>query len=297
MLRRHRLFWVWHLSVLHKHSPREVRERHNDTPQQCGWKLSPSFCLAAVPPASTWQVTLAPVRGPSFTNWFLAGAGSQMLLPLVSGLTLLPKQTHGCQTHAQGPVLVWCSGPASFLPGSRFSTGVCKHHCLSPSFRLVNSNKYACRRLELKLKKENWGPWSAGGSRQVQFHQGFGDLAILKPSNKVLQVSIGPGLPRNSRKCSTGPRGGPPPGLLGLPCLALAHPAAGQTLSSPNTRNLCTDLRGKEPVHLTASCGWGFLQTETFQKKPTSTQMGRLNLSEWFLSYVWYSRHYNINCV
>ncbi|XP_074150736.1 unconventional myosin-Ie isoform X1 [Sminthopsis crassicaudata] len=53
--------------------------------------------------------------------------------------------------------------------------------------------------LELKLKKENWGPWSAGGSRQVQFHQGSGDLAILKPSNKVLQVSIGPGLPKNSR--------------------------------------------------------------------------------------------------
>ncbi|KAL1782346.1 unconventional myosin-Ie [Sigmodon hispidus] len=53
--------------------------------------------------------------------------------------------------------------------------------------------------LELKLKKETWGPWSAGGSRQVQFHQGFGDMAILKPSNKVLQVSIGPGLPKNSR--------------------------------------------------------------------------------------------------
>ncbi|XP_023568426.1 unconventional myosin-Ie [Octodon degus] len=53
--------------------------------------------------------------------------------------------------------------------------------------------------LELKLKKENWGPWSAGGSRQVQFHQGFGDQAILKPSNKVLQVSIGPGLPKNSQ--------------------------------------------------------------------------------------------------
>ncbi|CAM4528097.1 unconventional myosin-Ie isoform X1 [Lepidochelys kempii] len=53
--------------------------------------------------------------------------------------------------------------------------------------------------LEVKLKKENWGPWSAGGSRQVQFMQGQGDLAILKPSNKVLQVSIGPGLPKNSR--------------------------------------------------------------------------------------------------
>uniref|UniRef100_A0A5F8GH12 Myosin IE n=1 Tax=Monodelphis domestica TaxID=13616 RepID=A0A5F8GH12_MONDO len=61
--------------------------------------------------------------------------------------------------------------------------------------------KCARHRLELKLKKETWGPWSAGGSRQVQFHQGFGDLAILKPSNKVLQVSIGPGLPKNSRKC------------------------------------------------------------------------------------------------
>uniref|UniRef100_F7BS20 Myosin IE n=1 Tax=Monodelphis domestica TaxID=13616 RepID=F7BS20_MONDO len=59
--------------------------------------------------------------------------------------------------------------------------------------------KCARHRLELKLKKETWGPWSAGGSRQVQFHQGFGDLAILKPSNKVLQVSIGPGLPKNSR--------------------------------------------------------------------------------------------------
>lgn len=56
-----------------------------------------------------------------------------------------------------------------------------------------------CNTLELKLKKENWGPWSAGGSRQVQFFQGFGDLAILKPSNKVLQVSIGPGLPKNAR--------------------------------------------------------------------------------------------------
>uniref|UniRef100_A0A8C0BMT5 Myosin IE n=1 Tax=Buteo japonicus TaxID=224669 RepID=A0A8C0BMT5_9AVES len=54
--------------------------------------------------------------------------------------------------------------------------------------------------LEVKLKKESWGPWSSGGSRQVQFMQGQGDTAILKPSNKVLQISIGPGLPKNSRK-------------------------------------------------------------------------------------------------
>uniref|UniRef100_A0A672V9G2 Myosin IE n=1 Tax=Strigops habroptila TaxID=2489341 RepID=A0A672V9G2_STRHB len=54
--------------------------------------------------------------------------------------------------------------------------------------------------LEVKLKKESWGPWSSAGSRQVQFMQGQGDIAVLKPSNKVLQISIGPGLPKNSRK-------------------------------------------------------------------------------------------------
>uniref|UniRef100_A0A672Q4K0 Osteoclast-stimulating factor 1 n=1 Tax=Sinocyclocheilus grahami TaxID=75366 RepID=A0A672Q4K0_SINGR len=53
--------------------------------------------------------------------------------------------------------------------------------------------------LEMKLKKEGWGPWNAGGSRQVQFIQGQGDVAVLRPSNKMLQVSIGPGLPKNSR--------------------------------------------------------------------------------------------------
>lgn len=55
-------------------------------------------------------------------------------------------------------------------------------------------------RLEMKLKKESWGPWTNGGSRQVQFMQGQGDIATLKPSNKMLQVSIGPGLPKNSRE-------------------------------------------------------------------------------------------------
>ncbi|XP_031443452.1 unconventional myosin-Ie [Clupea harengus] len=54
--------------------------------------------------------------------------------------------------------------------------------------------------MELKLKKETWGPWSAGGSRQVQFLPGQqGDEAVLKPSNKMLQVSIGPGLAKNTR--------------------------------------------------------------------------------------------------
>ncbi|XP_064835233.1 unconventional myosin-Ie-like isoform X2 [Oncorhynchus masou masou] len=53
--------------------------------------------------------------------------------------------------------------------------------------------------LELKLKKENWGFLSGGGSRQVMFVQGQGDVAVIKPSSKTLQVSIGAGLPKNTR--------------------------------------------------------------------------------------------------
>lgn len=50
------------------------------------------------------------------------------------------------------------------------------------------------------MKKGGWGPFSSSGSRQIQFQLGQGDEAVLKPSGKVLQVSIGPGLPKNSSK-------------------------------------------------------------------------------------------------
>uniref|UniRef100_A0A8C3ATH0 Osteoclast-stimulating factor 1 n=1 Tax=Cyclopterus lumpus TaxID=8103 RepID=A0A8C3ATH0_CYCLU len=53
--------------------------------------------------------------------------------------------------------------------------------------------------LEFKVKKGGWGPFSSSGSRQIQFQDGQGDEAVLKPSGKVLQVSIGPGLPKNSK--------------------------------------------------------------------------------------------------
>ncbi|KAM9851924.1 myosin IEb [Aulostomus maculatus] len=53
--------------------------------------------------------------------------------------------------------------------------------------------------LEFKVKKGGWGPFSSSGSRQIQFRLGQGDEAVLKPSGKILQVSIGPGLPKNSR--------------------------------------------------------------------------------------------------
>uniref|UniRef100_W5LQQ3 Osteoclast-stimulating factor 1 n=1 Tax=Astyanax mexicanus TaxID=7994 RepID=W5LQQ3_ASTMX len=53
--------------------------------------------------------------------------------------------------------------------------------------------------LEFKVKKGGWGPFASSGSRQVQFQTGQGESAILKPSSKTLIVSIGPGLPKNSR--------------------------------------------------------------------------------------------------
>ncbi|XP_072917472.1 myosin IEb isoform X2 [Hemitrygon akajei] len=53
--------------------------------------------------------------------------------------------------------------------------------------------------LEFKVKKEGWGPWAAAGMRQIQFRVGQGNVAVLKPTNKLLEVSIGPGLPKNTR--------------------------------------------------------------------------------------------------
>uniref|UniRef100_A0A8C4X110 Myosin IF n=1 Tax=Eptatretus burgeri TaxID=7764 RepID=A0A8C4X110_EPTBU len=50
--------------------------------------------------------------------------------------------------------------------------------------------------LDFKVKKEGWG---GGGQRQVVFVHGSGDLAVLRPSGKALNVSIGEGLPKNSR--------------------------------------------------------------------------------------------------
>ncbi|XP_012277258.1 unconventional myosin-Ie [Orussus abietinus] len=51
--------------------------------------------------------------------------------------------------------------------------------------------------LEFKVKKEGWG---GGGTRQVKFIQAeYGDKEMLKPSGKMLNVSIGPGLPNTSR--------------------------------------------------------------------------------------------------
>uniref|UniRef100_A0A8C9U5Z3 Osteoclast-stimulating factor 1 n=1 Tax=Scleropages formosus TaxID=113540 RepID=A0A8C9U5Z3_SCLFO len=53
--------------------------------------------------------------------------------------------------------------------------------------------------LEFKIRKVGWGPFGGISTRQVQFQVGQGDQPVLKATSKVLTVTIGPGLPKNSR--------------------------------------------------------------------------------------------------
>uniref|UniRef100_A0A4W3JGJ0 Myosin IF n=1 Tax=Callorhinchus milii TaxID=7868 RepID=A0A4W3JGJ0_CALMI len=49
--------------------------------------------------------------------------------------------------------------------------------------------------LHFKIKKEGWG---GGGSRNLSFIRGVGEVAVVKPAGKTLQISIGEGLPKSS---------------------------------------------------------------------------------------------------
>ncbi|KAM4708330.1 unconventional myosin-If [Discoglossus pictus] len=65
--------------------------------------------------------------------------------------------------------------------------------------------------LQVRVKKEGWG---GGGTRSLQFMRGQGEVALLKPGGKTLMISIGDGLPKNSkptRKGAPQPRGHRPP--------------------------------------------------------------------------------------
>lgn len=164
-------------------------------------------------------------------------------------------------------------------PAADVHAGVLKLHFLTVA-SLPVTNKCRCRRLELKLKKENWGPWSAGGSRQVQFHQGFGDLAILKPSNKVLQVSIGPGLPKNSRKCPCPPPPCSVPDWLLTRCSRGVHTSAGRTTRASLSRPLPPAPDPETPgpssfvlCHscLVSPCSSHFLSPEGIPSVPSSS--------------------------
>ncbi|XP_009665469.2 unconventional myosin-If isoform X1 [Struthio camelus] len=55
--------------------------------------------------------------------------------------------------------------------------------------------------LQFRVKKEGWG---GGGTRSVTFARGQGDVAALKAGGKTLTVSIGDGLPKNSKPTRKG---------------------------------------------------------------------------------------------
>ncbi|XP_053228571.1 unconventional myosin-If [Podarcis raffonei] len=106
--------------------------------------------------------------------------------------------------------------------------------------------------LQFRVKKEGWG---GGGTRTVSFVSGQGDVAALKASGKTLTISIGSGLPKNSKPTRKGalqsrgrhkqatpsraapsaPRGAPPQGTCrnGAPQFARSTRCQEQTYSAP----------------------------------------------------------------
>jgi len=65
--------------------------------------------------------------------------------------------------------------------------------------------------ITVTVKKDKWEKFGGGGVRTLQFNKGTGDFPLLKPSGKTLNISIGPGLPPDSkpgRHYSKAPGGG-----------------------------------------------------------------------------------------
>ncbi|XP_066913408.1 unconventional myosin-Ie-like [Clytia hemisphaerica] len=53
--------------------------------------------------------------------------------------------------------------------------------------------------ITIAVKKDRWEKLGGGGTRNIQFTKGNGDFPILKPSGKTLNISIGEGLPPDSK--------------------------------------------------------------------------------------------------
>uniref|UniRef100_UPI00398EA636 unconventional myosin-If n=1 Tax=Pristiophorus japonicus TaxID=55135 RepID=UPI00398EA636 len=55
--------------------------------------------------------------------------------------------------------------------------------------------------IQFKIKKEGW---RGGGTRNLIFSRGQGDLIVIKPAGKTLNISIGDGLPKSSKPTRKG---------------------------------------------------------------------------------------------
>ncbi|XP_045146234.1 unconventional myosin-If [Echinops telfairi] len=102
--------------------------------------------------------------------------------------------------------------------------------------------------LQFRVKKEGWG---GGGTRSVTFSRGVGDEAVLKASSRALTVSVGDGLPKNSKPTRKGQAQGKPRRAAPAPARAAPGPSRGMSPNGvpPSAR------RGPNPLELTAMRG------------------------------------------
>ncbi|GAB1300900.1 Myosin-1F-like protein [Apodemus speciosus] len=78
--------------------------------------------------------------------------------------------------------------------------------------------------LQFRVKKEGWG---GGGTRNVTFSRGTGDLAVLKAGGRALTVSIGDGLPKSTKPTRKGLAQGRPRRPAQAPTRAAPGPPRG----------------------------------------------------------------------
>nr|XP_020636437.1 unconventional myosin-If [Pogona vitticeps] len=143
--------------------------------------------------------------------------------------------------------------------------------------------------LQFRVKKEGWG---GGGSRTVTFTGGQGNVALLKASGKTLTISIGSGLPKNSKPTKKGmqqskgylrqqaPKRGALPAPRGqMPAAACRNGAPQFPRSTPPQEHTSTRRPGHGPPPATALPRQG-VSRRAKAPTPSSHSMEFLNVPD-----------------
>uniref|UniRef100_A0A6J0SJ89 Unconventional myosin-If n=1 Tax=Pogona vitticeps TaxID=103695 RepID=A0A6J0SJ89_9SAUR len=143
--------------------------------------------------------------------------------------------------------------------------------------------------LQFRVKKEGWG---GGGSRTVTFTGGQGNVALLKASGKTLTISIGSGLPKNSKPTKKGmqqskgylrqqaPKRGALPAPRGqMPATACRNGAPQFPRSTPPQEHTSTRRPGHGPPPATALPRQG-VSRRAKAPTPSSHSMEFLNVPD-----------------
>uniref|UniRef100_T1JDZ8 Myosin motor domain-containing protein n=1 Tax=Strigamia maritima TaxID=126957 RepID=T1JDZ8_STRMM len=131
--------------------------------------------------------------------------------------------------------------------------------------------------IEFKVKKEGWG---GGATKQLKFVKAQGDLAILKPTSKMLTISIGsprdsksdprqnPSIPKSTYRIPANnnnpiKRAAPPPPTCAAPPRPSAGPGSGRVHQPPPPPS--GDPPPLQPVmRIPVSNNQGFVKTEPY---------------------------------